>query len=43
MSLIRHTAAVVLLVLSSVINIQASVVTGRDCTDELVFLFYYNA
>ena len=38
MSLIRLTAAVVLLVLSSVVDIQASVVTGRNCTNKLVFL-----
>ena len=41
MTLIRLTAAVALLVLSSVVDIQASVVvvvTGRHCTNELVFL-----
>ena len=43
MSLIRLTSAVVLLVLASVVDIEASVVTGRHCTYELVFLFYCNA
>ena len=43
MSLIRLMAAVVLLVLSSVVDIEASVVTGRQCINELVFLFHCNA